>query len=342
MDRRWGWSLMCVVLAGCSGGGLGGSNEVGCAVPAGEEALRTQLQQAAVSLLRDDRNADGSPLFSSGTIEAAVDSIGVSLSNHRTTRDADKSKRVDCQAQLTFSIPSDRLNQTTQGLQGLIPGALDGLADRAGYRHEANTLSSEVRYALQPTDDGKAIYAELEQAEHHAQVLQQLAAGWLIKPLLDQRGQVGINAADAVANANAAQAVPPQGQLPQAIPMVASEMPVPARAAMSGIPPLPPSEEIAQGSSAGFNCAKASTPIEKAICASPALSQLDGDLTNTYLSISRSNIDSGEREALKASQRQWLRVRDRCQDSLCIRDQYIEQIREVCGFGDHPYCKVYR
>lgn len=327
MDKRWYGVSLVVVLAGCGGSGIGSGSDVSCSIAAGADALRTQLQEGAVNQLRNERKPDGSPLFSGGSIEAAVESIVVSLTNHRTTRDADKSKRVDCQAQLTFSIPSDRLNQTMQGLERLIPGALDGLADRAGYRHEANALSSEVRYALQPTDDGKAIYAELEQGGHHAQVLQELAKGWLIKPLLDPNGQVVSSAAEAVTSGAQAQ-------------NAAAGLAVEKATEAPERPVAPPAGQIAARPS--FNCAKASTVVEQQICQTPVLSELDRELASTFSAIRKAS-NKPTQSVLLTSQRDWMRARNTCgADVDCLKESYLHRIDQVCAvdlpIDDHPGC----
>ena len=59
---------------------------------------------------------------------------------------------------------------------------------------------------------------------------------------------------------------------------------------------------------AGFDCAKAGTPIEKAICASPAVSALDGQLGDAFRAALADHPD--KRDALTIDQRHWLADRD--------------------------------
>ncbi|NID17226.1 lysozyme inhibitor LprI family protein [Luteibacter yeojuensis] len=59
---------------------------------------------------------------------------------------------------------------------------------------------------------------------------------------------------------------------------------------------------------AGFDCGKASTPVEKAICASPAVSALDGQLGAAFRTAVKNHPEKGG--ALKLDQRHWLADRD--------------------------------
>nr|WP_157504146.1 lysozyme inhibitor LprI family protein [Luteibacter rhizovicinus] len=59
---------------------------------------------------------------------------------------------------------------------------------------------------------------------------------------------------------------------------------------------------------AGFDCAKARTPSEKAVCASPKLSALDGKLADAFLTALKNHPDKAD--ALKLDQRHWLASRD--------------------------------
>ena len=59
---------------------------------------------------------------------------------------------------------------------------------------------------------------------------------------------------------------------------------------------------------ASFDCAKASTRVEKAICASPALGKLDEDVAAAYAA-ARAGLDDTWRARLLRSQREWLASR---------------------------------
>jgi glucose/arabinose dehydrogenase/uncharacterized protein YecT (DUF1311 family) len=75
---------------------------------------------------------------------------------------------------------------------------------------------------------------------------------------------------------------------------------------------------------ASFDCAKASTPTEKAICADPILSRLDEQLDDAYRVAQKR---AASRTALRDAQRQWLATRrDVCRNAACLRAAYQARI----------------
>jgi uncharacterized protein len=75
---------------------------------------------------------------------------------------------------------------------------------------------------------------------------------------------------------------------------------------------------------ASFDCAKASTTIEKAICSDKQLSVLDSDLMTAYKAAQSNSEDP---EKIKGEQKTWLQSsRNKCGDVECIRKAYIDRI----------------
>lgn len=86
-----------------------------------------------------------------------------------------------------------------------------------------------------------------------------------------------------------------------------------------------PSEEAFR--SASFDCAMASTSIEKMICADPGLSSLDSKLAEVY-GLLKNDAESGE--YFRSEQRAWLKVkRASCADIECLTSRYTERIEEL-------------
>lgn len=81
-----------------------------------------------------------------------------------------------------------------------------------------------------------------------------------------------------------------------------------------------------------FDCARAQTPVERMICASPELSDLDAELGRVYAA-RRMTLTAGEVAAMKQAQRQWLKQTSTCRDAYCVKQAYEERLREL-GAGD--------
>jgi len=70
---------------------------------------------------------------------------------------------------------------------------------------------------------------------------------------------------------------------------------------------------------ASFDCNRATTLVEKLVCADQGLSELDETLSGIYRKVLRSTPDP---EGLKREQAKWLReVRDLCRDSTCLEKE---------------------
>lgn len=79
-----------------------------------------------------------------------------------------------------------------------------------------------------------------------------------------------------------------------------------------------------------FDCRKAATKIERAICGDPALSQQDLDLAMLFKNIRRGHDTVGARDQLRTFQRDWLKTRNAAcevaQDvRSCVGEQYRQQ-----------------
>lgn len=79
-----------------------------------------------------------------------------------------------------------------------------------------------------------------------------------------------------------------------------------------------------------FDCAKAATPAETAICADENLSYLDWLLGGHYRQAQAALGDGAV--CLRSDQRRWLReVRDRCTDAACLERAYYRRLDELDG-----------
>lgn len=81
------------------------------------------------------------------------------------------------------------------------------------------------------------------------------------------------------------------------------------------------------GQAASFNCAKAATPTEHAICDNPQLSKLDEQTAGLYETFISSGEPADKVSAVKAAQVKFLSTRDACGANYnCLIDAYTGQI----------------
>lgn len=86
---------------------------------------------------------------------------------------------------------------------------------------------------------------------------------------------------------------------------------------------------MATAFAASYDCSKAGTLIEKAICSSPELSTLDEQLASAYRTAGAITTDQSQ---LKHEQRTWItKVRDKCEDISCLVLAYQNRINDLTG-----------
>lgn len=76
---------------------------------------------------------------------------------------------------------------------------------------------------------------------------------------------------------------------------------------------------------ASFDCTKASTPVEHAICANAQLSRLDEKLALAY----RDAIAGTAADSIRQTQRDWMRMRDACSNDACLEQAYTQRLADL-------------
>ena len=80
-------------------------------------------------------------------------------------------------------------------------------------------------------------------------------------------------------------------------------------------------------SAASFDCEKATTKVEKMICADPELSKLDDELGRVYSENLKKYPDYVAN--FQAQQRAWLKERNKCETKECLRSIYQKRIAQL-------------
>lgn len=77
---------------------------------------------------------------------------------------------------------------------------------------------------------------------------------------------------------------------------------------------------------ASFDCAEATTKVEKMICGDAELSKLDEEMASAYAGASEQKTQF---KGLKEQQREWLRERNRCLDAGCMQEKYRQRLDAI-------------
>ena len=78
-----------------------------------------------------------------------------------------------------------------------------------------------------------------------------------------------------------------------------------------------------------FDCAKASTKVERMICDNPRLGELDSDLAEAYQTALRDSPWASANPRIRAEQKEWIARRDRCGNPGCVKRMYQMRIGQL-------------
>lgn len=85
-----------------------------------------------------------------------------------------------------------------------------------------------------------------------------------------------------------------------------------------------------QGASAqSFDCAKASTKVERLICDHPRLGELDSELADAYRIALRDSPWASANRRIRAEQKNWITRRNRCDNRRCVRKMYQMRLGQL-------------
>lgn len=251
------------------------------------------------------------------------------LINAATSAREDPEKR--CSSQATYDLIKRDLFRRAAALRGSDQGTFDKLAAYSSLRVEAplmrdqsedigsvtcnaavtldlppgvavvggrRSLSADVLYTVQPAADGSGIVLILANADGIITPLATLAKNE--QPAEDTLNEI-----------NAAEPLP--GEIP----------PTPAD-------PLAPGPAAGETSSASpsFDCGKARTGGEIAVCGDPRLSALDRRMASQFRS-ALADASPQQRVILNQTRDSFLRYRDQCPDSSCVAETYQGRMREI-------------
>ena len=83
---------------------------------------------------------------------------------------------------------------------------------------------------------------------------------------------------------------------------------------------------VSTAQAVSFDCQKAKTFTEKAICQDQELSALDDELDSLYQT---AEAKSKNPNALKKQEAKWMNERDKCQTNVCVKKSYQKRIIDL-------------
>lgn len=171
------------------------------------------------------------------------------------------------------------------------------------------TLTADVDYTVQPAADGSGNVVLLRNADT------------IIGPLatLARVGQTNAAPQAGAAPPPSTPSTPAPAPAQQAQQQPSQPVPAPQ-------PPRAPSS--ASGARPSFDCAKARTKGEIAVCSNAGLAALDRNMADQYRD-AIAHATPEQRALLRRTRDRFIAYRDRCPNRSCIGDAYVGRMREI-------------
>lgn len=151
---------MGLLLTACDGGNITSkAKKVDCSNEVGLSALKDLIIHDAERQLKAES-------FSTPAIRATLEKLNISFTEIRTSYADPNSTKVACEASLNISLPTDLYNDINEAVK--VSGAFkdtDDLLEVSNYQSSAqaaNVFYTNISYSLQPTDDGKQVFAKMD------------------------------------------------------------------------------------------------------------------------------------------------------------------------------------
>ncbi|WP_326519355.1 lysozyme inhibitor LprI family protein [Acinetobacter sp. CAAS 2-6] len=156
-----------LILVGCDQLPMGKSK-----IQCNDENSKTLVKEIVVEQLQHKTSASVKELIASGgqavdmaQLRNTITQLEMNVADVRTSKEDPQSSKKFCEAVLSVSLPASFIQQANQSRTFYNLPDIQQLAILNGLNLENSVLSYDVSYAVQPTDDGKKVYATLDNAQ---------------------------------------------------------------------------------------------------------------------------------------------------------------------------------
>lgn len=174
--------LVPLLLSGC-----GEKVDASCSSEDAQTLVSQIITEEAEKVAGEQKSEDGSPLFNISKIRATLSEFKISIENIRTTKQDPNSTKKFCAGDVKIVVPAEVLSSADKARELAGVNSVSQYVQANGFENNANSLKKSIEYDVQPTDDKKKIYAELENAKLIAAVVSEITQSALLKPILDAK-----------------------------------------------------------------------------------------------------------------------------------------------------------
>lgn len=159
MKLRFAIILSLPVLLGLSG--CDKSSAANCGDDTSIELINSLIAEDLQSQVKDVASYEDVRINSAG-LRASANQLSFALDDIRTTKKDPNSTKEFCTATLTTSLDADMIKRANFVRNYYEQADLDEGAFQQDLNMDGNTLTYDLEYAVQPTDDGKKTFGQLQ------------------------------------------------------------------------------------------------------------------------------------------------------------------------------------
>lgn len=187
-------SVVSLSLTGCDAISNLISGPQGCLDPAGQTTAIDAVREAVEKyVLKAAENMEGGSQPTGSKIRATLGLLKFVFEDVRTTKEDPDSSKKFCTGHLKVSFPEQILKDADAVFSLMGEETLGKRADKEGIRKDANAIVFDADFNVQPTDDGKKVYAEVENPDTITHMIGDIVGGHLLRKPVEQANRTRID-----------------------------------------------------------------------------------------------------------------------------------------------------
>lgn len=184
--------LASVSLSGCGSVSSMFSTKVDCMNEDGHQTAISLIQDNIEKRVGDAAKNNDHPIAMS-KVRATIAQLKFTLEDVRTSKEDPNSTKKFCASKLKVTFPEQMLADASKVAELLSLPTLDSRADDLGAERNANAFKIDLDFAVQPTDDGKKVYAEIDGADKTYDFISGIVGSSLFRKRTEQSMQDQVN-----------------------------------------------------------------------------------------------------------------------------------------------------
>jgi uncharacterized protein YecT (DUF1311 family) len=159
---------------------------VACTADSAQEPVVQIVKQQLEKLIASKTKRDnGTQSVGYSKIRAAIGQLAISIADIRTSKTDPNSTKRFCTGNLKIRFTTEALNSAEQARSSAGSNTISDLADSEGVERNADSFSSSLDFNVQPTDDGKKVFAEIESGNSMFGFAADVLSSELLKTLIE-------------------------------------------------------------------------------------------------------------------------------------------------------------